>query len=841
MKLKNWFLFIIVAIFVGSTVVACSSSNDEINKEEEGGNGTVDEESQVTISLGLSVYGELPTRGGRPLYSSESLQAVTDVVVCYFRQQDGAYVYAGTSTIENFSEAASSGATKTLKINENLENGSYRFLVLGFEAGYSSTFKLPALQEGTTTLDEMVLTLQDGTTADEFFIGLTAGVNLAAGKTAYVNLTLRRAVAAVFGYFKNIPVQVNGTAVKSLSVKTVTRTTGLQLMDITPAGTSAAGANLWVLDLSATANNGLVYTCDAVTSGTPAKEANSWIVGGYTFPIAAVEGEATLVLSLCSDSRGEVPVKSWLVKCLDAKTNLFPDAQKDFSLDANMFYGMGVKSKDGELLETDAAVDLSTALQIVINKKIYKLDVLAFPTAVGFAAPVTTGARGAENMEVYRVTNLDASGEGSFADAISKEGRFVVFDVAGVIDMGGRQLVLKPNQTVLFQTAPGDGIELYNTYVSASGASNLIVRYMRVRTGRQVSGSDNRDACGVANGQNMIFDHCSFTWGLDEVFSINPDNKGSRPCNITLQNSIVGQGCMNHSAGGLIQTNEDEGITIFRNLLIDNKTRNFKIKGLNQYVNNVVYNWGTGAGYNMGGESAGGSLTTIENNYFIKGPCWVWTNTGVADVAPDIIGTDKCVPADNSGKYYEVLSQQNPARPFTGGNADFKTYCVGNYYDHDKDGTLNGVEITQGNWDTYCSGSPAFLGNRPSEFTDIRLKTTAAEAYEWVVEHVGATLPARDKVDAFMIEELTSLGLKGTIFRNQRQELEYPLANTWQNINTASDNPQDSDGDGIPDYFEEAHGLNKNDPADAVAIAGNGYTHLENYVFIEIEGLTMEY
>ena len=81
---------------------------------------------------------------------------------------------------------------------------------------------------------------------------------------------------------------------------------------------------------------------------------------------------------------------------------------------------------------------------------------------------------------------------------------------------------------------------------------------------------------------------------------------------------------MNHSAGGLIQTNDNEGITIYRNLLIDNGTRNFKVKGLNQYVNNVVYNWGTGGAYIMGGDSQGHSSTVIENNYFITGPCNVW-------------------------------------------------------------------------------------------------------------------------------------------------------------------------------------------------------------------------
>jgi hypothetical protein len=154
-----------------------------------------------------------------------------------------------------------------------------------------------------------------------------------------------------------------------------------------------------------------------------------------------------------------------------------------------------------------------------------------------------TGGRG---CEIYHVTNLNDSGAGSLRDAVSQSNRTIVFDVAGVITLKS-VLVLKSNQTLLFQTAPGDGIEIYNNRVASSGASNLIVRYMRVRTGRQASGSDNLDAGGLSSGENVIYDHCSFTWATDECFSISADNKGVRPQKITLQNSIIGQGCMNHS------------------------------------------------------------------------------------------------------------------------------------------------------------------------------------------------------------------------------------------------------------------------------------------------------
>lgn len=458
----------------------------------------------------------------------------------------------------------------------------------------------------------------------------------------------------------------------------------------------------------------------------------------------------------------------------------------------------------------------------------------AFPGAVGYGRNAD-GARGSNNREIYVVTNLNNSGAGSLRDAVSQANRIIVFNVSGVIDLNKEVLVFKDNQTVLFQTAPGDGIELYNGRTSSTNANNLIVRYMR--TGRQVSGSDNIDAGGAAYGHDQIYDHCSFTWGTDECFSLNNDKQPKGLYNITLQNSILGQGCQNHSCGGLVQTSDEEGVTVFRNLFIDNKTRNFKVKGLNQFVNNVIYNWGNGAAYNMGGESSGHSNTVIENNYFIKGPAYTWVNTSYP-----IETTDKSmfddetkyhyngISSDNKNYLVDTYQQVNPTKPFIGGNGDgdFDTYCVGNYYDNDKDGTLNGFEITQGNWQTYCSATPVFLSKPDSQHSEISIKTSATEAYHWIVKNVGPVLPNRDLVDKFMIDELTSLGTKGTIFRNQNIETQYPLAKTWQNINVGTAR-KDTDGDGIPDDFEDKWGLNKNNAGDAVRIAENGYTMIENY------------
>ena len=291
--------------------------------------------------------------------------------------------------------------------------------------------------------------------------------------------------------------------------------------------------------------------------------------------------------------------------------------------------------------------------------------------------------------DVYHVTTLEDNGEeGSLRAAVSKPDRIIVFDVAGIINLK-EALVFSKNLTIAAQTAPGDGVVLYGNRVSFTGASNLICRHLRIRMG--TNGPDGKDAAGIANGENMIFDHLSVTWGRDENFSINWDSKGTLPRNITIQNSILGQGLQNHSCGGLIQTDTESGITLFRNLYTDNKTRNPKVKGLNQFVNNVVYNWGSGAAYNMGGDSSGQSETTIEDNYFIVGPVDNWQNVR---------------QEDNSIKVEKV--PMSPTPPFLGGNADFRAYYKGNYYDNDKDGSLNGFELTRANWAEYCKGEPYF-------------------------------------------------------------------------------------------------------------------------------------
>ncbi|MDO4336182.1 MAG: hypothetical protein Q4C37_10215 [Bacteroidales bacterium] len=411
----------------------------------------------------------------------------------------------------------------------------------------------------------------------------------------------------------------------------------------------------------------------------------------------------------------------------------------------------------------------------------------AFPGAEGFGR-YATGGRGGE---IYHVTNLNDSGKGSLRDAISQPNRIIVFDVSGVINLRSR-LVFRSNQTILGQTAPGEGVQIYGNGVSFSNANNIIVRYLRVRMG--VNGDSGKDAAGVASGHDMMFDHMSVLWGRDETFSVSSDNKGSGPSNITIQNSIIGQGLLPHSCGGLIQT--DNGVTLFRNLYIENSTRNPKVKGLNQFVNNVSYDWGKEAAYNMGGESAGESWAEISDNYWIAGP---WRG----------------------------------AEPLTGGNSNFKFTASGNYYDRNKDGILDGAPLTDEEYTASggfrVASTDALLDyGAPKAIPAIESRMSAPEALEYVIAYVGASLPVRDEVDQYVIDELTSFGTLGSTGGINTEKI---LPHKGTGTLFGGYKPLDSDADGIPDDWEIANGLDPNDPADAAAIAPNGYANIENYSF----------
>ncbi len=413
-------------------------------------------------------------------------------------------------------------------------------------------------------------------------------------------------------------------------------------------------------------------------------------------------------------------------------------------------------------------ISLNLLLLFIPLAPVWSQTQLAFPGAQGWGRFATGGRYG----QVYHVTNLNDSGTGSLRDAVSQPNRIVVFDVAGVIHISSRISFAK-NLYVAGQTAPGEGITVYGDGVTFSAADNLICRYLRVRMGH--SGTSGKDCAGVAHGTNMIFDHCSFSWGLDETFSINSDGKGDLG-NITIQNCIVGQGLMTHSAGGLIQA---DNITLYRNFYCDNSTRNNKVKGKNQYANNIVYNWNNGA-YIMGGDSEGQSYCNIQGNLFINGP----SGGGAA---------------------------------FTGGNANFHFYGDDNWQDRTADGNLQPQLVTD-----YSASDRQSV---PYSYPTLPL-VSGKQLITELLPTVGASLPYRDMTDCYMIDEVMSYGIKGELIANEGS-LPYGIPSSWNVYK--GDKRQDKDGDGMPDWWEEMNGT---DPGknDAMTLSSNGYANIENYI-----------
>jgi len=410
---------------------------------------------------------------------------------------------------------------------------------------------------------------------------------------------------------------------------------------------------------------------------------------------------------------------------------------------------------------------------LVINSLIPSVvaQVPAFLGAEGFGR-FATGGRGGE---VVQVTNLNDSGPGSLREAVGRPHRTVVFEVGGAIHITNR-IVISPRVTIAGQTAPGDGITIYGNGVSFSGANQSITRHLRVRMGSR--GDRGKDAVAIANGHTMMFDHLSVSWGRDENFSIS-----GPVTNVTIQNSIIAQGLQTHSCGGLMQT--DGGVSLLRNLYINNHTRNPKVKGVNQFVNNIVYNWGVGA-YILG-DSAGKSYANIIGNYFITGP-------------------------------------DSRAAAFTRGNLNFHLFAVNNWLDENRNGQLDGVELPQTKYDTVTWVA------EPYDYPKI-VTVSPLEAWKIVASQVGVS--PRDGVDDILIGELASHGARGSIIVT---ETDAPMSGPGD-LSGGKPLP-DADRDGMPDVWELATGsntemANHNDPVAAKAFLPTtpaGYTRLEEYL-----------
>ncbi len=461
----------------------------------------------------------------------------------------------------------------------------------------------------------------------------------------------------------------------------------------------------------------------------------------------------------------------------------------------------------------------------------------AFPGAEGFGRYVTGGRGG----KVYHVNNLNDSGTGSLRWALSQSGaKMIVFDVSGTIHLKSG-LSIPSNTTIAGQSAPGDGICVADYPVNVGG-NNVIVRYMRFRLGNvnvKVDGADGWDGFGGMDGQDMIIDHCSISWSIDECCSF----LGNK--NTTVQWCIVAQSLVNagHSKGahGYGGNWGGSGASFHHNLIAHHTSRTPRLgprptTQLDERMdmrNNVIYNFGGNGCY--GGE---GMNVNIVNNYYKPGPGSPTGNKGKRIAGIGIRTTS----------YINTYRDYAPAwhiwgKFFVEGNTNTKYPEVDN--DNWTNGIYNQISSTD-NDGTYTQTTKDTMKlNEPIPFI---LTTThsAADAYECVLDYAGASFH-RDSFDELMVSDTrngvatyTGKGLSKGFINSQDDNM--PADATadwfaWPTLNMGNI-PLDSDGDGIPDTYEDFNDLDSSDPADGAKIAKNGYTNLENYLNSLVAAIT---
>ena len=426
-------------------------------------------------------------------------------------------------------------------------------------------------------------------------------------------------------------------------------------------------------------------------------------------------------------------------------------------------------------------------------------QVLAFPGAEGFGR-LSPGGRGGD---VCHVTTLADSGAGSLRDCVSQGNRTVVFEVGGWITLESNLGITQNNLTIAGQTAPGGGIGVRGRKLSVGG-DNIIIRFLRVRRGILVT-TDRDDTMTVSSAaSNVIIDHCSIAFGTDENFSM-PGDEGVGPQDYTLQWSVVAYGLQrnNHSAGSLLTASNT---TIHHSLYAFNKTRNPKARSEDErvldFVNNVVYGWNAPDPY---GESQGWS---ISSHPFIMGD----TSNGMHY-------------ANAVGNYLISEGSRSASQAFVAGGTNangvptYNMFFEGNRLDGNGNGVL---DVSRDDWSMV--GTATQLSSRlaaPQVCTD-----DAATALERVLNGVGASVPARDELEAGLVQSIRSQG--GILIQD---ESDLGIGADGYGTLAVGTAPPDADRDGMPDAWETGRGLNPSDASDRNGDDdGDGYTNLEEYL-----------
>lgn len=427
----------------------------------------------------------------------------------------------------------------------------------------------------------------------------------------------------------------------------------------------------------------------------------------------------------------------------------------------------------------------------------FRVRHLAFPGAEGYGR-FAIGGRGGRVIEV---TNLNDDGPGSLRAACDAEGpRTVVFRVGGTIPLKSKIIIRNPYITVAGQTAPGDGICLRGFSFGCLGVHDAIIRYVRLRVGDE-SGK-TLDGMGARAGDNIIYDHCSISWSIDEGFSSRQaKNITFQRCiiaealNMSVHSHYVGTG-KGHSFAGSISG--DIG-SFHHNLLANCAGRNWslaggldnsghRLAGRLDIRNNVVYNW-------VHRTTDGGCLAlNFVNNFYIPGP------------ASRVFTLQKPDPGD--------------------ANRGMRIYMTGNLME-------GHPGVNADNWSAAVlePGALAKVKSDAPLFESYVATQSPQAAYESILSDVGANLPKQDSVDARIIQDVKR---RGYTFVGSKTKLPGIIdsqadADAWPQYHSAEP-PPDADHDGIPDEWERAHGLNPNDPNDGARDSGDGYTWLEKYL-----------
>ena len=453
----------------------------------------------------------------------------------------------------------------------------------------------------------------------------------------------------------------------------------------------------------------------------------------------------------------------------------------------------------------------------------------AFPGAEGFGRYVTGGRGGA----VYHVTNLNDSGEGSLRWALGQNGtKTIVFDVSGTIHLQS-SLNIPANTTIAGQTAPGDGICVAGYPCSIKG-SNVIVRFMRFRLGNEnvlVDGADGWDGFGGFDQRDLMIDHCSVSWSIDECLSVLGN------VNTTVQWCLVSQSLVNsgHTKGahGYGGNWGGSGASFHHNLIAHHTSRTPRLgprptTQLDERMdmrNNVIYNFGGNGCY--GGE---GMTVNIVNNYYKPGPGSPTGNKGkrIAGVG---IRTNKYV-TDNPA-YAPALHKWG--KYYVDGNVNSKYSDVTN--DNWTYGFYNQISSSDNDGLYTAVTKDTIKLVEPMDFVYVTTHS-AKDAYEKVLQYAGASL-SRDCVDTLMVYDTrygkashTGSGLgKGFInSQNDNKPANAPADWSAWPVLKGIYCPEDTDQDGMPDDWEYANGLNPNDAADRNTKNSEGYTMLEVYM-----------